>query len=138
MMEYKGYIGKVEFDPDAKMLHGEVIGIRDVVTFQGQSVREIEQAFHESVDDYLAFCAERGEAPNKPYSGQFLLRLDPDLHRWASMVAQAQGTSLNAVVAASLKKALPARLAGPRARQKRVAPARRSPLKTTKNKPSFR
>ena len=137
MMEYKGYIGKVEFDPDAKMLHGEVIGIRDVVTFQGLSVKEIEKAFHESVDDYLAFCTERGETPNKPFSGQFLLRLDPDLHRWASMVAQAKGTSLNAVVVESLSKALPERFSKPVARQKRAVRAHRSPLKAQK-KASFR
>ena len=66
MMEYKGYMGKVEFDEDAGVLHGEVLGIRDVVTFQGESVQEIERAFRESVDDYLAFCTERGEEPDKP------------------------------------------------------------------------
>ncbi len=138
MMEYKGYIGKVDFDPDAKILQGEVIGIRDVVTFQGQSVAEIEKAFHDSVDDYLAFCKQRGEAPNKPYSGQFLLRLDPNLHRWASMVAQAQGTSLNAVVAESLSKALPERLSKPPTRRKRLVRTHRAPLKSTKNKASMR
>lgn len=137
MMEYKGYIGKVEFDPDARMLHGEVIGIRDVVTFQGHSVQEVEKAFHESVDDYLAFCTQRGETPNKPYSGQFLLRLDPALHRWASMVAQARGTSLNAMVAESLSKALPERFSKPTARQKKAVRPHRSPLKTPR-KASFR
>jgi len=64
-MEYKGYIAQVEFDPNAKILNGELIGIRDVVTFQGKSIPEVEKAFRESVDDYLAFCKERGEKPNQ-------------------------------------------------------------------------
>jgi predicted HicB family RNase H-like nuclease len=61
MMEYKGYTGKVEFDAEAEILHGEVVGIRDVVTFQGRSVKEIEKAFRDSVDDYLDFCRELRE-----------------------------------------------------------------------------
>ncbi|MEE9368903.1 MAG: type II toxin-antitoxin system HicB family antitoxin [Pontiella sp.] len=58
-MEYKGYIGKVEFDDDANIFHGEIINLRDVVTFQGESVTELREAFKDSVDDYLEFCAER-------------------------------------------------------------------------------
>jgi predicted HicB family RNase H-like nuclease len=99
MMQHKGYIGKVEFDPDARLLHGEVIGIRDVVTFQGRSIDEVESAFRESVDDYLAFCKARGEEPDKPCSGQFIVRIDSDLHRKANALAQASGKSLNALVA---------------------------------------
>jgi predicted HicB family RNase H-like nuclease len=66
MMEYKGYIGKVEIDDEAGILHGEVINIRDVITFEGTSVDEIHTAFRESVDDYLDFCAQRNESPEKP------------------------------------------------------------------------
>lgn len=62
MMEYKGYIGLVDFDDEAAIFHGEVINTRDVITFQGESVRELTEAFHHSVDDYLSFCAKRGEA----------------------------------------------------------------------------
>lgn len=104
MMHYKGYVGKVEFDAEAGILHGEVVGIRDVVTFQGSSVKEIEKAFHDSVDDYLAFCRERGEEPSKPCSGKFVVRISPDLHRRASLVAVARGESLNALVADCLNK----------------------------------
>ncbi len=68
MMEYKGYIGHVEFDDEADILHGEVINIRDVVTFQATSVKEVHKAFRESVDDYLAFCLSRDESPDKPFS----------------------------------------------------------------------
>jgi predicted HicB family RNase H-like nuclease len=69
MLEYKGYMGKVDFDDEANIFHGEVINVRDVITFQGESVQEIRQAFQASVDDYLAFCAERQEEAEKPFSG---------------------------------------------------------------------
>ena len=104
MMEHKGYGGKVEFDPDAGILHGEVVSIRNVVTFQGRSVREIEKAFKESVDDYLAFCASRGEEPNAPSSGQFVVRIAPELHRKANMAAKMLGKSLNAFVAEAVAR----------------------------------
>jgi predicted HicB family RNase H-like nuclease len=110
MMQYKGYIGKVEFDPEAKVLHGEVVGIRDVVTFQGDSIKEIEKAFRESVDDYLAFCNERGEEPGKPFSGQFILRVTPELHRHLSMLAEVSGVSLNGLVAECLGREVEAKL----------------------------
>ena len=80
-MEYKGYLGKVEFDEAAGVIHGEVINTRDVITFQGESVAEVKRAFHESVDDYLAFCASRGETPDKPFSGQFVTRISPQGYR---------------------------------------------------------
>jgi len=68
MLEHKGYIGHISFDDDAEFFHGEVINTRDVITFQGDSVKAIKKAFVESVEDYLAFCAERNEAPEKPDS----------------------------------------------------------------------
>ena len=70
MMEYKGYFGKVEFDDEANIFYGEVINLRDVVTFQGETVQDLRKAFRESVDDYLEFCAARDEDPEKPYSGK--------------------------------------------------------------------
>ena len=81
MMEYKGYFAKVEFDDDANIFHGEVINLRDVITFEGETVNELKEAFHDSVDDYLTFCAERGEEPEKPYSGKFVVRVEPELHK---------------------------------------------------------
>jgi predicted HicB family RNase H-like nuclease len=62
-MLYKGYMGKVQYDDEAKLVHGEVIGIRDVITFQADSASDIRKAFFDSVDDYLAFCKSRGEEP---------------------------------------------------------------------------
>jgi len=59
MMEYQGYVAKVEFDEDGDVFHGEVINLRDVITFEGKSVSELRKAMRESVEDYLAFCEER-------------------------------------------------------------------------------
>jgi len=104
MMTYKGYIAKVEFDDEAKLLHGEVIGIGDVITFQADSVNEVESAFHDSVDDYLAFCAERGENPDKPLSGKFVARIGIPLHQKLAMLAQFHGKSINSLVEEFLEK----------------------------------
>ena len=106
MMEHKGYLGKVEFDDEAAIFHGEVINTRDVITFQGASVSELKQAFHDSVDDYLAFCQERGEAPDKPFSGQFVTRITPELHRQVNAAAAVSGKSLNAWVTEQLQSAV--------------------------------
>ncbi len=106
MMEYKGYIGKVEIDEEAGILHGEVINIRDVVTFEGQTVDELQQTFRDSVEDYLAFCAQRGEAPEKPFSGKFVLRLPAELHRRAYVKAKLADKSLNGWVTEVLETAV--------------------------------
>ncbi|MEZ4707855.1 MAG: type II toxin-antitoxin system HicB family antitoxin [Caldilineaceae bacterium] len=95
MMDYKGYIGKVEFDDEANIFHGEVINLRDVITFQGTSVQELRAAFQDSVEDYLAFCAERGEEPERPFSGKFTVRISPELHRKLFVYAKMQDKSLN-------------------------------------------
>ncbi|MHB1038595.1 MAG: type II toxin-antitoxin system HicB family antitoxin [Pirellulales bacterium] len=106
MMEYKGYVGKVEFDDEAGVFHGEVLDTRDVITFQGKSVAELKTAFQESIDDYLAFCKERGEEPNKPFSGQFVTRIPPELHRQVNLAATISGKSLNAWVVDQLQAAV--------------------------------
>lgn len=95
MMEYKGYIGKVEFDDEANLFHGEVINLRDVITFAGETVQELRQAFEESIEDYLAFCAERGEEPERPFSGTFTVRISPELHRAIAVRAKLSNKSLN-------------------------------------------
>ncbi|MBK7190576.1 MAG: type II toxin-antitoxin system HicB family antitoxin [bacterium] len=95
MMEYKGYMATVEFDADANLLHGRVVNTRDVITFQGRSVDEIQQAFIDSVEDYLEFCATRQEEPERPFSGKLLLRMSPELHRSVTICAAELGTSVN-------------------------------------------
>jgi predicted HicB family RNase H-like nuclease len=106
MMEYKGYIGKVEFDDEAEIFHGEVINTRDVITFQGQNAAGLKKAFQESVDDYLAFCKKRGESPDKPFSGRFVTRIPPELHRQVNVAAVISGKSLNTWVAEQLQDAV--------------------------------
>jgi predicted HicB family RNase H-like nuclease len=105
-MEYKGYIGKVEIDDEAGILHGEVINIRDVITFEGVTVDEVHKAFQESVDDYLEFCAQRGESPEKPFSGKFVVRLPTELHRKAYIQAKLADKSLNSWVTEVLQSVL--------------------------------
>ena len=105
MLQYKGYMGHVEFDDEAGLFHGEVLGLRDVITFQGKTVEELEQAFQESIDDYLSFCKERGEDPDKPFSGRLMVRVAPDLHREVYLRARREGKSLNQWIAEKLEKA---------------------------------
>ena len=106
MREYKGYHAKVEYDPESTSFHGEVIDIRDVITFRGTSVRELRKELAASVEDYLAFCAERGEAPERPYSGRFLVRVSPDMHRAVVLEAARAGRSLNSWVTERLARAV--------------------------------
>jgi predicted HicB family RNase H-like nuclease len=94
-MKYKGYTGIIEFDDDAKIFHGEVVGLRDVITFQGESVTELEQAMAESVDFYLDWCTERNKKPEKPFSGKLMVRTTPEIHSRAAVAAARMGLSLN-------------------------------------------
>ena len=98
MMEYKGYLGTVEYDSQAKIFHGDIINTRDVITFQGTTVKEIERAFRESIDDYIAWCEEEKIEPEKPYSGKFNIRLSPELHRRIAILAKERKMSLNSLV----------------------------------------
>jgi predicted HicB family RNase H-like nuclease len=104
LLHYKGYIGKAEVDPEAGIIHGEVLGIRDTITFQADTARELTKTFIDSVNDYLAFCAERGEKPEKPASGKFVVRVSEDLHRKLAIIAKCKDTSLNALVSDYLER----------------------------------
>jgi predicted HicB family RNase H-like nuclease len=137
MMEHKGYIGRVEFDDESGIFHGEVINTRDVITFQGSSVAELKTAFRDSVEDYLAFCASRGEEPDKPFSGQFLTRISPELHRLVNIAANLSGKSLNGWVAEQLQSSI-AQIGMAKAqngkRTRRTAPKRASKQQTVSSK----
>ena len=106
MIEYKGYIGKIEYDPEAKILHGDVINTRDVITFQGTNVAEIEKAFIDSVDDYINWCREENIEPEKPYSGKFNIRISPELHKKIAINAKSLNLSLNTFVEKALQHEL--------------------------------
>ena len=98
MLRYKGYTGRVKFDDEVEIFHGEICGLRDVITFQGHSAKELKKAFCDSIDDYLEFCSELGQEPDKPFSGKMLVRMPPDLHRNLHNTAAAQQVSLNALI----------------------------------------
>lgn len=102
MIEYNGYLAKIDVDEDARLFHGEVINLRDVITFEADCMDDLLQAFHDSVDDYLEFCDDRGEDPEKPFSGKFLLRLDKELHRKIYLRAQLEDKSINSWVSDAL------------------------------------
>ena len=105
MLIHKGYHGKVEFDEEAGLFHGEIVDLRDVVTFQGKSVAELEQAFRDSIDDYLDFCRQRGEEPDKPFTGRLMLRLPTEVHRKVYVRAKKAGKSLNEYISEKLAHA---------------------------------
>ncbi len=109
MMEYKKYLAEVTFDDEAQILHGEVVNTRDVITFQAETVADLQREFHKSVDVYLGFCREIGQEPEKPFSGKFVVRLSPDTHRKAYLAAKRAGKSLNTWVSEVLDEKLPDR-----------------------------
>lgn len=103
-LKYKGYLGTIEPDVEEGTLFGKVAFIRDLVTYEAESLKQLEQEFKTSVDDYLAFCAERGKEPNKPLKGSFNVRIAPELHRAAVMAVG--DSSLNAFVGEAIKEKL--------------------------------
>lgn len=103
---YKGYIGMVNIDIEAGILYGEVVNTRDVITFQGATVEEVKQAFIDSIEDYLEFCKESGEKPEKPFSGHLILRMTPEIHQQAYLKAKQAGVSLNEWINQSIEKTL--------------------------------
>ena len=104
MMQYKGYVGFAEIDTDAGILFGRVINTRDTITFQAETVPDLERAFRDSVDDYLEFCAERGEDPEKPFSGKFPVRTTPEVHRALALEAKRRGVSISKVVDQAIRR----------------------------------
>ena len=107
----QGYLGAVDFDDEDDSFHGRVLGIRDIVTFEGSTVDELRQAFRDSVEVYVEFCSSRGEEPNHPFSGEFILRIRPELHRAICIRAAQQEESLNTWVSERLQGPLTLRLA---------------------------
>jgi predicted HicB family RNase H-like nuclease len=92
---YQGYHGEASYEPDDETFYGKVVDTKDVITFEGSNPTELKAAFTGSVDDYLEFCKERGEAPEKPFSGKFLVRITPELHHGLSICAARSEKSLN-------------------------------------------
>jgi predicted HicB family RNase H-like nuclease len=103
-MKYKGYLAHVEYDQEDKILIGRVVGIRDGINFHGNSGEEIEAAFIEAVDDYLAVCEKLGQKPEKPYSGKISLRVPVEVHAAVASAAEAKGDSVNQWIKEALEE----------------------------------
>ncbi len=104
MMTYKGYVGTFELDEEENTFYGKLLGINQLVTFEADNASDLKQAFYESVDDYLAFCAEENITPDKPYKGSFNVRIGEELHRQA--VIASKDSSLNAFVGEAIREKL--------------------------------
>ena len=106
MMEYNGYHAQIEYDADDEIFVGKVYGITDSLNFHGTSVSELEEMFHQSIDNYLAMCAAVGKAPDKEFKGSFNVRISPELHREISIQAAEEGITLNQYVLRALENSL--------------------------------
>jgi predicted HicB family RNase H-like nuclease len=105
MMRYKGYDGSVTYSNEDKVFFGKLESIRDLVSFEGTDVESLEKSFQEAVDDYLETCAAEGREPDKPYKGQFNVRINPEIHRGLALVAhEINDGNLNATVEAALQE----------------------------------
>jgi predicted HicB family RNase H-like nuclease len=94
-MNYNGYAARIEYDDADGIFYGRIAGIRDGVTFHADNVSDLRAAFHEAVDDYIETCTKIGKEPQKPYSGNLMLRVDPAVHSKVAMAAELAGKSLN-------------------------------------------
>ena len=101
-MRYKGYAAKIEYSEDDQCFIGRIAGIRDIITFHGDSVQDLKSAFHEAVDFYIESCAREGISPQRTYSGKVMIRIPPEIHAHASMQAESHGKSLNQCIAEAL------------------------------------
>ena len=102
-MTYKGYAAHIGYSDEDGLFVGRVVGIRDMITFHGESVSEISAAFQEAVDFYLETCAARGEQPNKPYSGKLIVRMPPEVHAAVATTAELNNKSINQWIVETLK-----------------------------------
>ncbi len=106
ILNYKGYHGSIEVSVDDDLIYGKVLYVRDLISYDASSVAGIKAAFEEAVDRYLAFCAEVGDSPEKPFSGSFNVRIDQSLHREAVIAADREGISLNQFVENAVRSAV--------------------------------
>ncbi len=105
-MEYKGYVGSVEFSEKDGVFYGKVMGIRTLISYEGTNAKELIEDFHGAVEDYLALCEAEGKVPEKAYKGSFNVRISPELHKQAVIFATSQQMSLNSFVEYALRSSL--------------------------------
>lgn len=105
-MEYKGYVGSVEFSESDGVFFGKVQGIRSLISYEGTTAKELLDDFHGAVDDYLKLCTEEGTAPEVAYKGSLNIRLGGDLHKRAAVYAIAHQQSLNSFIEEAVRDKL--------------------------------
>ena len=105
-LHYRDYVGSVEFSETDSVFHGKVVGIKSLISFEGDSVDTLVKDFHHAVDEYFEFCAETGKQPEKPFKGSFNIRIGTDLHRKAALAASTQGMSLNSLVEKAIRQTI--------------------------------
>lgn len=111
-LEYKGYVGSFDLDERDAILHGKLVGIRDLVTYEAPDAAGLVRAFRDAVDDYLSDCAQEGREPDKPFKGRFNVRVDPATHRALALIAGQRRSNLNAVASEALEAYARAHLGG--------------------------
>ena len=102
VLRYKNYQGSIEYDEESEILHGKVLHVRDLITYEAETAKELKKAFQDSVNDYLETCKTEGLEPNKPYSGSFNVRPGAELHEQIARIAALRGRSMNALVKEAL------------------------------------
>lgn len=105
-LQYKGLSGSAHFSAEDQVFYGEILGIDDLVSFHGDSVKALTESFHEAVDEYLETCAQLGKEPGKIYKGSFNIRITPELHRDAAVLASGIKISLNDFVKSAIEYAI--------------------------------
>ena len=103
-IEYKGYIGSVEFSEEDGIFFGKVMGMRTLISYEGTNATELVTDFHQSIDEYLAMCQQEGLEPERTYKGSFNIRISPELHKRAAICAIAQQMTLNKFVETALQR----------------------------------
>ena len=104
LLSYKNYNGTVEYSKEDRCLYGKVVGIKSLLSYEGSSVQELEEAFQNVIDEYIQDCEERNVQPEIPYKGSFNIRINPELHRMVAIYAMENGKSLNAAVEEAIKQ----------------------------------
>jgi predicted HicB family RNase H-like nuclease len=104
VLEYKGFLGTVEYSATDDLLYGKVIGVKSLISYDGESVQTLKEDFEEAVDDYLEMCEERGVEPEKTYKGTFNVRVSPELHQTLALYSASHHQSMNATVEEAIKQ----------------------------------
>jgi len=106
IIKYKGFIGSVHYSADDRVFFGKIEGINDLVTFEGTTVNELEEAFKLMVEEHIQDCEQEGKPAEKSYKGSFNVRIEPDLHRQAAQIASVEGITLNQLVQRAIQHEL--------------------------------